>query len=298
MPDFLWHLEEPFMSTSMYAQWNVMRHVAQSGVKVVLDGQGGDELLAGYQRYPSFYLYDLLRRGQIATTLNESRALRDISNMRVASTFSLVAYLSTPRWAKAHISRLGAYLNGSKASQVLQADFRQRFADRKKNLADDARTRFRHSLAQRQYSDVTKFMLPSLLRYEDRNSMAFSVESRTPFLDYRLVEFIFSLPANFRIRNGWRKWILREAMQDTLPEKVRWRRDKMGFPTPETAWLQAAKVRIQELFADRDLRSRPYLDSKEILIRLDAEFEAPRPGSTQLWRWINLELWMRRFDLG
>lgn len=297
MPDLIWHLEEPFGSTSVYAQWNVMRLVSEAGVTVVLDGQGGDELLAGYPKYFSFFLQQLIRTGRIRAFLREFRAFQEIAKKHIPFNYLLTAYLILPRWGKPLVSDFSHRLGPRKSPEVLQDDFSHNFAHRRRILADQSQARFQQSLAGKLYSDITAFSLPALLRYEDRNSMAFSVEARVPFLDYRLVEFVFSLPPNYRIRDGWNKWILRQAMQDTLPEKIRWRPDKMGFVTPEILWLRAAQPRIRELFSNHNLRSRNYLNARQVLAVLDTDLATSGVGSNQVWRWINLELWLERFNL-
>jgi asparagine synthase (glutamine-hydrolysing) len=151
-----------------------------------------------------------------------------------------------------------------------------------------------HNLAERLYQDVFVHSLPALLRYEDRNSMAFSLEAQVPFLDHRLVEFCFSLPASQRTRNGWTKWVLRQATEDILPEPVRWRRDKLGFATPERRWLQEGAGGIQSLFNQSQVLSASYLRLSVIqqLQRLSGQGQADIPA---LWRMVNLEMWLQTF---
>jgi asparagine synthase (glutamine-hydrolysing) len=132
--------------------------------------------------------------------------------------------------------------------------------------------------------------LPHLLRYEDRNSMAFSIEARVPYLDHRVVEYCFTRGSDHRIRDGWTKWALRQAVTDMLPASVVWRRDKVGFETPELKWIETIWPRVR----DRVLGGRAadtYLDRAFIL---DAE---RTPATTaeearRRWRWINLAVWM------
>ena len=139
---------------------------------------------------------------------------------------------------------------------------------------------------------VVEDSLPTLLRYEDRNSMAFSIEARVPFLDYRLVEFAFGPGAPWRLHDGWTKWLQRRAVADILPASVVWRRDKVGFETPELHWLRASQARLLDLFATDD-GAGAYLDLAQVraaVPRLLAE------GATaQVWRWANLVLWLRAF---
>jgi asparagine synthase (glutamine-hydrolysing) len=297
MPDFIWHLEEPFSSTSIYAQWNVMRLVSQRGVKVVLDGQGGDELLAGYSKYPAFVLQQLIRDGRFGTFIKEFKAIGALAPPHRVFNLMLISYLILPRWAKTLIADTGWRLKRRAALEVLQKDFRGEFVDRKHALAGESRAEYQQTLSRQLYADITKYILPSLLRYEDRNSMAFSVEARVPFLDYRLVEFVFSLPVDYRMRDGWSKWILRQAMNGKLPEQIRWRRDKMGYATPELAWLQAAQPYMRELFSSHNTRSNNFLNPRQVLTETEAYLNKGSIGSNNIWRWLNLELWMQQFDL-
>ena len=128
----------------------------------------------------------------------------------------------------------------------------------------------RSTLRGRLYEDTFVHSLPALLRYEDKNSMAFSVESRVPFLDPRLVEYIFSLPPEAIIGGGWNKRVMREALPGILPEKIRRRRWKVGFTTPEMAWLIARKDIVNDIFDSDSFNSRPYFDAAAVRERLRA----------------------------
>ena len=138
--------------------------------------------------------------------------------------------------------------------------------------------------------------LQTLLRHEDRNSMAFSVEARVPFLDHRLVEFAFSLPSKFKIRGGYTKRVLRDGMKGVIPEKIRWRVSKLGFATPEKKWQSTVLKPLVET-AIRDERIRPY-----ILADKAADYFTQLQQHTLTdfapWRWLNLSLWMKSYDLG
>src|SRR5206468_2224631 len=138
-------------------------------------------------------------------------------------------------------------------------------------------------------------MLPSLLRYEDRNSMAFSIETRLPFLDYRLVEFAFSLPDDQRLDGTTTKVVLRRALADRIPRPVLERRDKMGFETPTDLWLRgrhAAEVR-RRLLSPGPLHE--WLDSVALGEEVEDYLDARRPIGAQVWRWLSLESWLRRY---
>jgi asparagine synthase (glutamine-hydrolysing) len=141
------------------------------------------------------------------------------------------------------------------------------------------------------------FSLPQLLREEDRNAMAYSIESRLPFLDHRLVEYLFRLPAEWKVRRGVTKWVLREAMRGVLPRRIRLRMGKLGFPTPIESWLRAPRVRafVDAVLRSDSFRSRGYLDAGR-LQRLYARHAAGRVNAWQtVWKAVNLELWFRAF---
>jgi asparagine synthase (glutamine-hydrolysing) len=134
-----------------------------------------------------------------------------------------------------------------------------------------------------------------LLRFEDRNSMAHSIEARVPFLDYRLVEYVFSMPANQKIRNGYTKWALRSAFEGILPEAVRMRTDKMGFVTPEQVWLSnELNDWVRDIVTSMSFQSRGYFNVVQILNALDDHRAGKRNLSRLAWRWINLELWFQQ----
>ncbi len=150
-------------------------------------------------------------------------------------------------------------------------------------------------IGRRLYDDVFQFSLPCLLRYADRNSMAFSIESRMPLLDYRLAEHIFTLPISMIVRRGWTKWVFRKAMQGRLPSEVQWRKDKMGFVTPEGVWLREGKQHLVELLSG-NVQSDAYLDVGHLRARLDEYVGATGETAfySDVFRWCILELWMRQ----
>ncbi|HEY1551362.1 MAG TPA: asparagine synthase-related protein, partial [Kofleriaceae bacterium] len=173
---------------------------------------------------------------------------------------------------------------------VIDRELDARFASRRLDWIDQ-RAASMQDLGAKLYADTFQFSLPALLRFADRNSMAFSIESRTPLLDYRIVEHLFKLPLPLIMRGGWTKWIFRTAMEGQLPPAVQWRKDKMGFVTPEAIWLEQGKAHVAELLGDAHA-SAGYLDAATVRAQLD------RPPSgvfyTDLFRWYVLELWMRQ----
>lgn len=148
----------------------------------------------------------------------------------------------------------------------------------------------------RLYHLMTEISLPALLHYEDRNSMAHSIEARVPFLDHRLVEFVFSLPLDQIVRNGVTKVVLRNAMNGILPERVRERMDKIGFQTPEDAWFRTVlRDWIKSIIRSRSFLDRGYLSPRRVEDEFALHCAGKKNSSFVIWRWVNLELWFRRF---
>ncbi|MDD5647528.1 MAG: asparagine synthase (glutamine-hydrolyzing) [Dehalococcoidia bacterium] len=297
LSELIAHQGEPFGTTSIYAQWCVMKEVRRRGVKVLLDGQGGDELLAGYHPYYGTFLINLLSTGKIAQALSEGCKIASIvgwpsmmSSTAMSAAVSIFNVLPVPLQSAGR--RFNSTVRGKRMNRIMTQDFDH------KHFAGSI-THFKHikgdynNLQKRLAMDVVT-ELSVLLRFEDRNSMAFSVESRVPFLDYRLVEFVFSLPSSYKIHNGWTKWILREAMEGILPENIRWRRDKLGFPTPESAWMRQKGDRVREIFSDRDFKASAYIDNKRIAQDFNSLLNTQSlDGQSALWKPLNLEMWMR-----
>ncbi len=271
MEDMVWHLDEPVVSTGPYAQWCVMR-IAKDQVKVVLDGQGGDELLAGYVPYQMVYLRQLWRERKIATFLREAALARDVIWPVVRRT-------------------LRERRRAIPARSLLHEDFLRAHQPAPDTRPDD-------DLKERLRQDLTTYSLPALLRYEDRNSMAHSIESRVPYLDQELVEAILGLPESEIIRDGWSRIILRQSMQSLLPDKIRLRRWKVGFTTPESRWLFARRAVFESLFRSPLFQSRPYWQGERVARAFRDAAQGRSPSSLLFWRVINMELWLRVFFEG
>lgn len=256
--------EEPFISSGPYAQYCVMRE-ASKRVKVLLDGQGGDELLAGYDPYHFVYLRQFLREGRLLDFFAEALAVRGL----------LFKYL------RPQAKRL-------QPTALLKKDFYRTYKSYRTYKNTD-------NLKRRLYEDVFKYSLPALLRYEDKNSSAFSLESRVPFLDPRLVEFIFSLPEDLIINRGVNKYILRQSQKDLLPQKIYNRQWKVGFTTPEEAWFRRQGERILDIFRSKSFKRRDYWKAQEVSNAFYRFLSADEGDSMLFWRFLNLEIWLRIF---
>jgi asparagine synthase (glutamine-hydrolysing) len=209
--------DSPFRGFSVVGQYMVFRAAKERGIKVMLGGQGGDETFMGYRKFQFFRLAELWRGKQYGAA-----AVFAVGLLRMVA--------AEARSASMYVRALQRYRYRSGLRVALQLP-----------AAEDMQLGFRRglSLDDRQILDVTRISLPSLLRFEDRNSMAHGVESRLPFMDYRMVELGAALPASAEIRNGYGKWILREAARTRIPESIRAARYKRGFDVNDSAWVSA-----------------------------------------------------------
>jgi asparagine synthase (glutamine-hydrolysing) len=279
---------EPTAGAGLYSQWKVMELAHRAGLKVLLDGQGGDETLAGYPRYLPTRLRDLLREGQVegllATWGPVSRRLGAVATLG----FMLEPWLPAPLVAGLR-RRYGQGKDRVLAPMVRGA------AARRAAAIPRMPREYGSGLANHLAFDTFTRMLPSLLRYEDRNSMAFSIETRLPFLDYRLVELAFSLPDEDKLDGATTKAILRRSLADRLPPRVRQRSDKMGFETPADLWLRGryANEMRRRLLSPGPLHE--WLDRSALESELDDFVTGERSIGPQVWRWLSLESWLRQF---
>ncbi|NCX95507.1 MAG: asparagine synthase (glutamine-hydrolyzing) [Chitinophagia bacterium] len=226
LKQFIWHQDEPTGSTSQFSQWAVFKATHEAKLKVMIDGQGADEQLAGYGGNDLSFYTGLFAEGKYGE-LREEWAHYKQMNGHAPVGFLLGAMQLT--WGNTFKSLLPKKYHINKQPPVdwiVGGEPAYMYETPAKSL--------RENLRRQLYGEP----LPALLRYEDHNSMAWSVESRTPFMDYRLVEFTSSLPARYVYKNGIRKTLLRDAMKGIIPDAIADRKDKMGFVTPEELWLK------------------------------------------------------------
>ncbi len=284
----IYHQDYPFNSTSIYAQWNVFRLAAKNKVKVMLDGQGSDELLAGYHPYFGIYFAKLLKNFQLLKFASEILSYSKNHQRSIVTVFNSLFLDSAKRGIFGPLfSRL--LKNRWQEYDLFMPEWRNKFQPFKVvgTTNDIFKKALYHSL---------KNGLASLLRYEDRDSMAFSIESRVPFLDYRLVEFIYSLSDDQKIRDGQTKWVMRQALKGILPEKIRIRQDKIGFATPEEIWMKAALGRdMQKVFASEEFENRGYFQKGKTALMFNKYLQGEIKDYHLFWRLYNLEKWFRIF---
>ena len=278
------HQGEPTAGQGVYSQWQVMKLAQQHRLKVLLDGQGGDETLAGYFRYLPTRLRDLAATGQWSRFAALFGPVADRLGLGTTLLHTFEPWLPGPLVAGLR-RRFGQGKDRVLASRLRKVP----------SQAPRAPRGSRSGLWDQLAFDTLVRQLPSLLRYEDRSSMAFGIETRLPFLDYRLVEFAFSLPDNERLDGVTTKAIARAALGDRVPRVVLERRDKMGFETPTDLWFRgrhAGEVRR------RLTRSGPFqewVDPQVVADALESFLAGRREIGLQVWRWLSLEAWSRHY---
>ena len=235
---FVWAMDEPFMTLSFYANWKVYQRVREQGVPVILNGQGGDELLLGYERYRVPFFIHLAKRWSFGTLLSEIAQGRAHANMSLAMQLAYTAYFSSHRLRTARRLRL--------LKPYLTREFFEYGRRRREHVVRGPIVRPWPDVLIQEFEH---YQLQHLLHHEDRVSMHYSIEARNPFLDYRLFNFVIGQDMRVLLRNGWSKAVLREAMKGVLPESVRLRSDKMGFDTPTGRLIRENAVFFSDLLS-------------------------------------------------
>lgn len=292
LPSMVWHQDEPFGSTSIYAQWHIFKLAKDVGVKVMLDGQGADELLAGYHSYFGSFLLSLLRSGDLRSFAQEFMWMQRLHGY---SPWYLMKLILNSVLSGGLRQRLRAHAGKAAAGSVnwmnsASLNIEEVDPNERDGVADK-------SLRAQGVDHLLRTHVPMLLHWEDRSSMAHSVEARVPFLDYRLVEFSISLGDRVKVRNGMTKAVLRQAMQGILPEVVRTRVDKLGFVTPEEIWLrQQAPEKFRRAMRQAIEQSRGVLNDKAMTL-LEDVIQGRKPFTFLPWRLITFGAWMDRFSV-
>jgi asparagine synthase (glutamine-hydrolysing) len=283
LPKALWHYDEPVHSASALIGFELMRLAANRGVRVVLNGQGADETLGGYHSYFPAYWQTLLSEGRVAECWREIAAYARVRGEAPLPLFRLVARQTIASAARRLTGR-GQPAPSARRNSWFTPEFAATVTDAPSNSDTRLDSALRFSVERRR--------LPLFLRVEDRNSMAHSVEARLPFLDYRLVNLAFSLPAHWKMRGPWNKFVLREAMRGHIPELVRSRIDKMGFPTSVSKWVKHEWYEpFRDLVASRAMRERGIYRIDAIVKDLEAHREGRLDCADALFQIAQFELW-------
>ena len=275
LPEVVKAQEEPFPSCSIIMQYYVMKTARENKITVLLDGQGGDETLLGYERYYSAYLIALYKKKGLSYMLSAARnSARNNALMRPLKVIQYFMYFSSARLRYFNYKRRNNFL---KKMPAFPAGVR--FHDNKTN-----------DIFEMQKRELMEYNLPALLKFEDKNSMWHSIEARLPFLDPNTARLALSLPEEVKIHKGWTKFVLRRFMNDKMPEDITWRKNKFGFEAPETLWIRQHKPIMKAAVATSRL-----LNSICNMKRVDQDFEAM--DNVTAWKLYSIALWEQEFKV-
>jgi asparagine synthase (glutamine-hydrolysing) len=288
LPDLTWHMDEPFGSTSTFAEWAVFRMVGATPVKVTLDGHGADELLAGYRAFGGPYLAQLLRRGRFIAAAREAMAMRQ-KGFRAFDLAAQVVEDFSPAFLRLALRRFA----GRSTPEPDWLDLERLGAQTTEPFEGDQHG----GISGMSVSQLRGTSLPMQLHWNDRNSMAHSVESRAPFLDYRLVESTLALRDNLKLAQGVSKVVLRKALADVLPPEILARRDKMGFVTAEQMWVQRDRPQEFSAAASAAIARAGSIFRPHTLAWLEDMIAGRKPYRAALWRIISFGAWLERFEV-
>jgi asparagine synthase (glutamine-hydrolysing) len=292
-----WHQDEPYGGTSIFAQWCVFSEARRAGLKVMLDGQGADEQLAGYHALFPYYFASLIRRRRFAALLRamaERHRWHGVPLLEQGRAY-FVPLLPTglARWLRRGRQVVGGHnwIDG----EILRP-----------HLGRSAFETAREHIGRPPIEGIGDLCvvltqssnLAMLLHWEDRNSMAHSIEARVPFLDHRLVEFSIALGERHKMVGGDTKRVLRRAMDGILPVQVRYRRDKLGFTTPEEDWFRGPLRELVRAGIEQTLALYPeLLNPAGVAAHAEAMLDGEKPVDFSLWRIVSLGIWGRMFGV-
>jgi asparagine synthase (glutamine-hydrolysing) len=282
-----WINDQPVAGLSALGHYRLMECARERGLKVIMSGQGADEIFLGYRKYLGFYLQSLMRQGRYFAAMGvlagfaANRTVVNQIDLRDAKRYvPLLRKFRESAYKDSESGLDGAWLRGwSPVSVGLGLG----------------------SLADRQLFDIRELSVPSLCHYEDRMSMAVGREIRLPFLDSRLIDLMLRTPDDYKLRRGWTKYCLREAMRPFLPAEIAWRKDKKGFSNPQGEWLKRElRQPVRDAFGTDSLLSRKGIMDSGALLRKYSRYcqQAPERGSIwyrEIFAPFSLELWMRRY---
>ena len=280
----LWHMDDPCGSTSQFSQWCVFSGAAEAGLKVMLSGQGSDEQLAGYGGNYAALMTGLVRRGAGRRAINEAIAFHNEKNTWPVAENLLV------------LRNLFPMIDGflPKRFQATATNPEWLKLDGASHLPTNSKSNMPRDLNDSLIRQFLETSLPALLRFEDRISMAWSIESRVPFMDYRLVEFLAGIPDHFKLREGLTKYVMREGLRGVMPEMVLARRDKMGFVTPQKIWLQEVAPDWFRNALNEALDTAPeFFDRDKATAMLDSMIAGKIKFSFAPWRIICFGRWLK-----
>jgi asparagine synthase (glutamine-hydrolysing) len=282
--DHILHLQDgPIPSSGIVSQYFLFQSAGREAIKVMIDGQGADEYLAGYFNFYAYYFSYLLKRLRLRSYFSEIRAFCRLQGTSLTGRLKLHMqawknlFVSYERSKNREVARKPDFMK-----QDVHSDYRFIPPGHKQDVSDDFF-----------FQQIFSLILPNLLHYEDRNSMAFTIESRLPFLDHRLVEYAYSLPFEYKIKNGLTKFLLRESMRGLTPDSILDRIDKKGFTTPgEVKWLKGPLAFLIDRTYMQALA--PLCNMDKIYDALDRFEKGDTREATYVWRLAMLNHWLVR----
>jgi len=271
LDELIYTQEEPFGGTSVFMQYFVLKKARALNCIVMLDGQGGDETLLGYEKYYPAYLMDLKGIKKWSGFMNASRNSKLSRTQVLSYFFYFTKYKIRLRRLKKRSGYIrSVYLHNFECAEMKQMS--EAYLDIKKL----------------QFLEIEKTQLPHLLKYEDKNSMRHSVETRLPFLDYNVLETALSIKNEYKIKNGWTKYVLRKAVEKLLPASIVWRKNKLGFNSPEKTWTLQLDKQIESEIKDSEILNKLVDFSKLDLTKMDFRSK---------WRLFNLARWEKIYNV-
>lgn len=296
LKELLWHQEEPIQNTTILGSWYLYQFIKENNVTVVLDGQGADELLGGYETHPFILSHlDQLRNGQYGTLISSIVKSSKYNNKSAFLTVGQLIKGIFFNQAK-NYPRVSNYFRFSELSNYLTRDFRHSVSDNLFTIDSKSKSIIvPDSLMKRKSLQLTtQTNLPGILRQVDRNSMAFSVEARLPFLDFNLVEYLYSLPESFMVRNGITKYAYRESLKGIIPEKVRLRKSKEGFKMPEYEFIRKNQDTIIGIFEENRINN--FFNVDTIIKGMKLSLLDKKKYNNIYFRALIYFLWKERFN--
>jgi asparagine synthase (glutamine-hydrolysing) len=271
--------------------FELMSLAAKTGVKVVLNGQGADETIGGYHSYFRVHWDRMLQRGELSRAWNEHKE----HGFHLGLNPYMLFFNTMVSVLKIGLSRQPIYRRASAWKYRTTLNSRRWFtSELLAHLKIEKPTKI-HCLEDALKVAVSREPLPLYLRIEDRNSMAHGIETRLPFLDHRLVTLVFNLSSEWKMKGPWNKYILRQSMTGSIPESVRTRYDKMGFPVPARRWMSEAFYGpFQDLLSSRDMRESGLYNLTTIRRDLEQQHGGGQDLSTPLFNIAQFQLWSKQ----